>query len=79
MLFDFAVQGAHWDNTQATLHPFVVYYKVGDELELTSICIMYLKHDTTTVHCFISTIIPRLKDLIPGLTYYGNSVFLCKF
>jgi hypothetical protein len=24
-----AAQGYHWDNTQATLHPFVAYFKAG--------------------------------------------------
>ena len=41
------VQGYHWTNTQATIHPFVAYYKDGDKLEHTSLVIISecLKHD----------------------------------
>lgn len=34
------VQGFHWNNAQATLHPFVVYYKSADELQHRSICVI---------------------------------------
>jgi len=34
-----AVQGQHWDNSQATLHPFVVYYCDNDnDLKSISVC-----------------------------------------
>ena len=33
-----AVQGHHWNNSQATLHPFAVYYIEGQELKCLSLC-----------------------------------------
>ena len=34
------VQGAHWTNNQATVHPIVIYYKENDELISKSFCII---------------------------------------
>ena len=34
------VQGFHWNNTQATLHPFVIYYKSAGELQCSSLCVI---------------------------------------
>jgi len=52
-----AVQGFYWDNSQATLHPFAVYYKdSNDEVVCHSICMISnsLKHETASVHAIIS-------------------------
>lgn len=51
-----AIQGFYWDNSQATLHPFAIYYKEEDELKCMSVCVISdcMKHDTTAVHAFIS-------------------------
>ena len=64
-----AVQGQHWDNTQATLHPFVVYYRSGSDLQSSCICVISdcLKHDTLAVHAFIATVLPCIKQLIPSV------------
>ena len=64
-----AVQGHHWDNSQATIHPFVIYYKQNGELKWHNITVIsdYLKHDTVTLHCFIAKLIPDMKQVIPGL------------
>lgn len=64
-----AVQGHHWDNSQATVHPFAVYYKNGDQLKCDSLAVISdcLKHDTTAVHTFISKVLPRLQESIPDL------------
>lgn len=64
-----AIQGHYWDNSQATLHPFAIYYKNGDELKCDSFAVISdcLKHDTTAVHCFIAAVLPRLKQEIPDL------------
>ena len=61
-----AVQGHHWDNSQATIHPFVIYYKENEELKCYNLAVISdsLKHDTTAVHCFISVVIPELKKII---------------
>ena len=32
------VQSFHWNNSQATLHPFVVYYKSKDQLKHLNLC-----------------------------------------
>jgi hypothetical protein len=62
-----AVQGYHWNNLQATLHPFVVYYRSEGELKCLNICIISdcLKHDTVTVHSFVSTMLTHLKTVLP--------------
>ncbi len=66
-----AVQGYYWDNSQATLHPLVAYYRKEDgNLGTISFCVVSdcLKHDATAVYAFISVIIAHLKKLIPGLS-----------
>lgn len=66
-----AVQGYHWNNCQATLHPFVVYYKSADrDLQNINFCVItdYQKHDTVTVHCFISALVTHLKNALPFVT-----------
>jgi len=64
-----AAQGYHWDNTQATLHPFVAYFRENDELKWCSFCCIsnHMKHDTVAVYIFQSKVIDRLKSKIPGL------------
>ena len=66
-----AAQGYYWDNTQATLHPIVAYYRNEDgSLGTISFCVVSdcMKHDATTVHAFISVIIAQLKKLVPYLS-----------
>jgi hypothetical protein len=64
-----AVQGHHWDNSQATLHPFVIYYISEDQLKCLNVCIISdcLKHDTITVHAFISAMVSHLKATLPSM------------
>ena len=66
-----AAQGFHWDNSQATLHPFVAYYKNEDQLEHISMCVISdcLKHDTITVHSFLQVVLPYLKDCHPVIKH----------
>ena len=63
------MQGHHWDNSQATIHPFVIYYEENEELKCYNLALISdsLKHDTTAVHCFISVVIPELKKIITNL------------
>ena len=65
-----AVQGHHWDNSQATLHPFVVYYRREEKLECLSICVISdcLTHNTVTVHKFLHPVIEYVKTSITGIT-----------
>ena len=64
-----AAQGHHWDNSQATLHPFVLYCKTGDEVCHLSICIISdcLKHETITVHKFLETLLNHVKIKLPHI------------
>lgn len=65
-----AVQGFHWENSQASLHPFVVYFG-GKELQSLSICMISdcLRHDTIAVHAFLIELISYLKIKIPGMKH----------
>ncbi|XP_071948717.1 uncharacterized protein [Antedon mediterranea] len=65
-----AIQGFYWENSQATLHPFVIYYREEGELKClsTSVISDCLKHDTSAVHAFISSIIPYIKEVLPEKT-----------
>ena len=59
-----AAQGYHWDNSQATLHPFVAYVQQDGKIEHICMCVIsnHLKHDTVTVYSFLKVIIPYLKE-----------------
>ena len=72
-----AIQGFYWDNSQAVLHPFAIYYIKEDELKCMSVCIISdcMKHDTTAVHAFITRVISHLKEELPSITkvvYFSN-------
>ena len=62
-----AAQGFHWNNSQATLHPFVAYYlDSGEVCHLSYVVISdCLHHDTVAVHLFQQSFIAFLKDLLP--------------
>jgi len=63
-----AVQGYHWNNSQATLHTFVVYYRDScNELANLSICILSdcLQHDADAVYSFIVRVLEHLRQDIP--------------
>lgn len=49
-----AAQGFHWNNAQATLHPFVMYYMEDKKLQHLSLVIISdcMQHDTVAVHLF---------------------------
>ena len=64
------VQSLHWNNSQATLHPFVVYYKSKDQLKHLNLCVISdcLKHDSLAVHAFIHKGMPYIKEQPPFVT-----------
>ena len=68
-----AVQGYHWNNSQATLHPFVVYHKdeEGQKLKVINYCVLSdcLKHSASTVHSFQYVALQNLKEHLPNLTF----------
>ena len=61
------IQFSYWNNTQAMIHPFVIYYKQDGTLKHKSLaCISdMLQHDVRTVYTFQKTIIFNVlkKDL----------------
>ena len=62
-----AAQGFHWNNSQATLHPFVAYYIDSGELCHFSYVIISdcLHHDTIAVYLFQKSFISFLKNFKP--------------
>ena len=64
------IQSFHWENKQATLHPFVAYCKMPDEaLEHRNICVVSdsREHSTVTVHAFLSVVLPYLQTQFPNM------------
>ena len=58
-------QGFHWENSQCTAHPFVVYHeKSDDDDEITHKSFCFLssntKHNTSMVYTFISALMPEI-------------------
>ena len=66
-----AVQGFHWETSQATLHPFVVYYRElpSNDLCCLSLCIISddREHVAGTVHAFIEIVLTFLRSKMPDL------------
>lgn len=60
------VQSYHWNNSQCTIHPFVVYFNDKGELNHLSFIIISdaLRHDTVAVQLFISKLLEYLKSKI---------------
>ena len=61
-----AAQGYHWNNAQATLHPFVAYFRVDGELKHLSYVVISdcLIHDSVAVHLFQKKLVAFLIDKI---------------
>ena len=65
-----AAQGFHWENSQATVHPFVAYYKdINNDLCHLSMCVIsdHLQHSTSTVHRFQHEALSYLQQVCPNL------------
>jgi hypothetical protein len=58
-----AAQGYHWNNSQATVHPFVIYYKDSETLCHLSYVVISdcLHHDTVAVYLFQKHLMAHLK------------------
>lgn len=74
-----AIQAHHWVNTQATLHPYVVYYSENGKTKHLNYVIISDKttHDTASVHLFNSKLIKHLKDKfgpnnVKKIDYYSD-------
>ena len=62
-IYQDAIQSVHWENVQTTVHPIAVYYKINNEMKVTSFCILsdYLTHNTSAVHSFIKILLDHIK------------------
>ena len=64
-----SIQAFYFNNTQATVNPFVVYYKKdnNDKLQTLSVCVISdcLKHDACAVSTFQGQLIALLKRDFP--------------
>ena len=62
-----SAQGFHWNNSQATVHPFVVYYNHSQKEHHISIVVISdcLQHDTVAVYLFQKKLIMFLKEALP--------------
>ena len=61
-------QGFHWDTSQATLHPFVAYFRATDgSLKHANFCMISdtTVHNTATVYSFQCKLIQQIKALLP--------------
>lgn len=69
-----AAQGFHWNNSQATIHPFVIYYKDSEKLCHLSYVIISdcLHHDTVAVYLFQKYLMAYLKTQLasPSKIHY---------
>lgn len=63
-----SVQGFHWNNDQATVHPFACYVNRNGVAEPLSIVIISndLDHHTKAVHHFQKALVDVLKTEVPG-------------
>ena len=62
-----SVQGFHWNNSQATVHPFVVNYNHSQKEHHISFVVISdcLQHDTVAVYLFQKKLIMFLKEALP--------------
>ena len=62
-----SAQGYHWNNSQATIHPFVAYYRDADKLCHLSYVVVSdcLHHDTTAVYLFQKAFIAFIRRVLP--------------
>lgn len=63
-----AAQGFHWNNSQATIHPFVAYYKYRSNnlCHLSYVISEALHHDTTAVFLYQNVLFAYSKRFLPS-------------
>lgn len=63
-----SVQGYHWNNAQATIHPFVIYYKDAHSTSVKHATFIIISncmaHDSIAVHLFKTKMIQFIKKEI---------------
>lgn len=66
-----AAQGFHWDTSQCTVHPFVVYWREGEAGTVChqSYCCISdgTKHNTAMVHTFLRRLMPEIRTKVSNL------------
>lgn len=64
-----STQGFYFNNDQATVHPFVLYYKEHNLLKTESFCVIsdYNKHNAYVVHIFLEKVLSKIKEKLPIL------------
>ena len=74
-----AVQGFHWNNNQATVHPFVIYYKniKANKIEHVSYVGISdcLNYDTIAVHLITKKLVASLKKnftVVNRIKYFSD-------
>lgn len=72
-----SVQGFFYNNSQATLHPMILYYKDGNKLQEKSFCIISdtREHFAYTVHAFLEEFTSAIKTENPwikNLIYFSD-------
>lgn len=64
-----SIQAFYFNNIQATLHPFAMYYKTPDseEVKFTSFCVISdgFEHNAATVNIFQEAVMKILKKEFP--------------
>lgn len=64
-----SAQGFHWNNAQATIHPFVTYYIDEKTKKLAHLSLVIISdcmvHDTVAVHLFQRLMVDFLKQNLP--------------
>jgi hypothetical protein len=65
-----SVQGFHWENSQCTIHPFIMYYIRNGVLYHQSFCFLSddLKHTPAMVYTFISKLITKCKEIVTNIS-----------
>ena len=75
-----AAQGFHWNNSQATIHPFVAYFRESDSINHLSFVIISdkLHHDTIAVYLYQKRLIAHdsLSTIPMGFREYTKSHLL---
>lgn len=64
-----AVQGYHWNSSQATIHPWVYYYRSGEELRSGSLTVISNcnAHDVYSVHLYQGKLMSHLLSRFPAI------------
>ena len=66
-----AMQGFHWNSSQTTIHPFVIYYvnsEKSSQNRLDIACISdHLQHHTVVAYSFQKVVLEYLKVKLPML------------